>query len=104
MAWEDKTGNYILAESTLFTVKYHKNVWFFACLFFFKNNSIINPDIFVSRERLQGVNKYKFLGLHIDSHLSFRPYKVCNTIKFMLSKFRLIRDSMLTVKVYIFSQ
>jgi len=55
-------------------------------------NFSVEPDIFVSGEKLQIVSEYKYLGVLIDSKLSF----VCNRIKYSLSNFRHIRHQMST--------
>lgn len=76
-------------------------------MFFSKNNTNIEPEIFVSGERLQVVTEYKYLGLYIDSNLNFKTHikKVSNRIKFSLANFRFIRDFMSTeaAKLYFFS-
>ena len=69
------------------------------CMFFTKtNSSSVEPDVFVSGERLQVVSEYKYLVVLIDSKLSFKAQvkKVCNRVKFNLSNFRFIRDYMST--------
>ncbi len=78
------------------------------CMFFTKKNSpSVEPDIFVSGERLQVVSEYKYLGVLVDSKLSFKAQvkKVCNRVKFNLSNFRFIRDYMSTeaAKMYMHS-
>ncbi len=47
-------------------------------------------------ERLQVVSEYKYLGVLIDSKLSFKAQvkKVCNRVRFSLSNLRFIRDYM----------
>lgn len=43
------------------------------CMFFTKKNSpSVEPDISVSGERLQVVSEYKYLGVLVDSKLSFK--------------------------------
>lgn len=67
------------------------------CIFFTKTkSSCVEPDIFVSGERLQVVSQYKYLGVMIDSTLNFKAQvkKVCNRVKFSLSNFRFTRDYM----------
>ncbi len=57
------------------------------CMFFSKSNSIIKePDVYVSGERLQVVPQYKYLGILIDSKLTFKAQvkKVCKQVKFNL--------------------
>lgn len=44
-------------------------------MFFSKTNlASFNPDIIVAGEKLQIVNQYKYLGLVIDSYLSFKAH------------------------------
>uniref|UniRef100_A0A8C8E3R6 Reverse transcriptase domain-containing protein n=1 Tax=Oryzias sinensis TaxID=183150 RepID=A0A8C8E3R6_9TELE len=78
-------------------------------MFFTKsdNNLTAEPDVFVSGERLQIVSEYKYLGVLLDSKLSFKSHikRVCNRIKFNLSNFRHIRHQMSTqsAKMYMHS-
>jgi len=75
-------------------------------MFFTKShkNLSVEPDIFVSGEKLQIVSEYKYL---IDSKLSFSSHvkMVCNRIKYSLSNFRHIRHQMSTqaAKMYMHS-
>ncbi len=51
------------------------------CMFITKTKNLsVVPDVFVSGERLQVVSEYKYLGVLIDSKLSFKAQvkKVCN--------------------------
>lgn len=78
------------------------------CMFFSKTNSAcVEPDVFVLGERLQVASEYRYLGILIDSTLSFKPQvkRVCNRVKFNLSNFRFIRDHMSTeaAKMYMYS-
>jgi len=69
------------------------------CMFFTKRNSdSVEPDVFVSAERLTVVSEYKYLGVLFDSNLSFKSQvkKVCNRVKFNLSNFRFSRNYMST--------
>uniref|UniRef100_A0A3B1IW78 Reverse transcriptase domain-containing protein n=1 Tax=Astyanax mexicanus TaxID=7994 RepID=A0A3B1IW78_ASTMX len=68
-------------------------------MYFTKTNRVSSdPDIHVNGERLQIVNQYKYLGLIIDSELSFKAHigKLCKTVKFNLANFRAIRNNMST--------
>ena len=68
-------------------------------MFFTKTkSSCVEPDVFVSGERLQVVSQYKYLGVLIDSRLNFKAQvkKVCNKVKFSLSNLRFTRDCMST--------
>ncbi len=78
------------------------------CMFFSKSNSIIKePDIYVSGVRLQVVPQYTYLGILIDSKLTFKAQvkKVCKQVKFNLYNFKFIRDcmSLEAAKMYMFS-
>ncbi len=55
-----------------------------------------DPDITLLGEKIQIVNKHKYLGILIDQQLSFKSHvkTVCRKIKFSLSNFRFIRNSM----------
>lgn len=59
------------------------------------NNFSVKPGVFLSGERLQIVLEYKYLGVLIDSKLSFKSHikRACNQIKFNLSNFRLHSSS-----------
>lgn len=67
-------------------------------MFFTKSTAplTVEPDVLVSGERLQIVSEYKYLGVLIDSHLSFKSHitKICKNIKYNLSNFRHIRSHM----------
>ncbi len=63
------------------------------CMFIAKTKDLsVVPDVFVSGERLQVVSEYKYLGVLIDSKLSFKAQ--VNRVRFSLSNFRFIRDYM----------
>lgn len=78
-------------------------------MFFTKSltNLSDEPDVFVSGERLQVVTEYKYLGVILDSKLSFKSHikMVSNRIKFTLSNFRHIRHQMSAqaARMYMFS-
>ncbi|KAK0155601.1 hypothetical protein N1851_002079 [Merluccius polli] len=46
----------------------------------------IPPDVYISGEKLQVVTEYKYLGIIIDSGLSFKSQvkRVCDRVKFSL--------------------
>ncbi len=78
------------------------------CMFFSKSNSIIKePDVYVSGVKLQVVPQYKYLGILIDSKLTFKAQvkKVCKQVKFNLYNFKFIRDymSLEAAKMYMYS-
>lgn len=78
-------------------------------MFFTKSHSSLSdePDVFVSGERLQVVTEFKYLGVILDSKLSFNSHAkmVSNRIKFALSNFRHIRQQMSVqaAKMYMYS-
>ena len=75
------------------------------CMFFSKKQcSTPDPAIMLSGVKLQVVSEFKYLGLLIDSQLSFKSHvkKEGHRVKFNLSNFRFIRNSMTTdaAKIY----
>lgn len=65
------------------------------CMFLSKSSRIdTEQDITISGHRLKVVSEYKYLGLHLDSHLAFKTHikRVCNKVKFSLANFRYIRN------------
>ena len=77
-------------------------------MFFTKINSVnIDADVYFRGERVGIVKKYKYLGIIIDSTLSFKDHvkKVCNNLRFTLSNFRHLRNHMSTqaARMYLFS-
>jgi len=78
------------------------------CMFFSKGSHIdAEQDISISGHRLKVVSEYKYLGLHLDSNLTFKTHikRVCNKVKFSLVNFRYIRTLLSTeaAKVYFHS-
>lgn len=65
---------------------------------FFTRSNIKNStaDIYMAGEKLQVVSEYKYLGITIDSNLTFKTQvnKVCNKVKFNISNFRFIRSQL----------
>ncbi|XP_061607052.1 small fragment nuclease isoform X1 [Phyllopteryx taeniolatus] len=77
-------------------------------MYFTKTNRVSpDPDILVNGEKMQIVSQYKYLGLIIDSQLSFKAHidKLCKNIKLNLANFRAIRNEMSTeaAKIYLHS-
>ena len=70
-------------------------------------SSTDNPHITVSGEKLQAVSEFKYLGVWMDSNLSFKTHteKIGNRVKFNLANFRFIRNYMSTeaAKMYVHS-
>ncbi len=67
--------------------------------FFSKTKSLCSePYVVVAGERLQVVSDFKYLGVFIDSNLTFKAHikKVCNCIKFNLADFRNVCSCMST--------
>ncbi len=68
-------------------------------MFFSKSKSCCaKPDVVIDGDRQQVVSDFKYLGIYIDSNLTFRSHikKVCNKIKFNLANFRYARSCMST--------
>ena len=65
------------------------------------------PDIFVKGERLKVVEDFKYLGVIVDSHLSFKKHikKVNGRVKMNLVHFKIIRNQLTTeaAKLYFHS-
>lgn len=62
------------------------------------NKESNNPDIYVSGQSLQIVTQYKYLGLKIDSQLTFKAHieSISKKVKMNLATFRVIRNDMST--------
>ena len=71
----------------------HLNTSKTVCMFFSRNSTLPDPDIVVNGNSIQVVSEFKYLGIILDSHLTFKKQvkKVTNTIKFNLANFRHIR-------------
>jgi len=75
------------------------------CMFFTKTacNSP-EPDVYVSGERLQIVPEYKYLGIYLDSNLSFKKQvnNVSKVVRFHLFNFKYMRNNLTidTAKLY----
>lgn len=68
-------------------------------MYFSKTNKVShNPDIYVAGQKLEIVTQYKYLGLVIDSQLSFKAHikNVCKRVRMNLVTFRSIRQDMST--------
>lgn len=67
---------------------------------FFTNRFILKtyPEILVNGQLIKHVDKFKYLGVILDSTLSFKGHvkKLCNKLKFNLVNFRYIRNSLTT--------
>lgn len=65
---------------------------------FFHNRFKLNiiPDIYVDGTKLKNVEEFKYLGVILDSTLSFKKHikKLGNTVKYSISNFRHIRNSL----------
>uniref|UniRef100_A0A3B3BZN4 Reverse transcriptase domain-containing protein n=1 Tax=Oryzias melastigma TaxID=30732 RepID=A0A3B3BZN4_ORYME len=60
------------------------------------NRASPDPDIEINGEKIEIVSHFKYLGLTIDSQLSFKTHieKLCKKIKFNLLNYRSIRNEM----------
>uniref|UniRef100_A0A8C6V2B9 Reverse transcriptase domain-containing protein n=1 Tax=Neogobius melanostomus TaxID=47308 RepID=A0A8C6V2B9_9GOBI len=61
-----------------------------------KPNKKTYPLITVKGEKIENVNEFRYLGIFLDSRLSFKKHikKVCHTIKYNLFTFKSIRNSL----------
>lgn len=77
----------------------HLNISKTVCMFFSKSaNKEPEPAVLVAGRKLQIVNEYKYLGIVVDSQLTFKTQvkKVVHRIKFNLNNFRYIRNNLTT--------
>ena len=53
-----------------------------ACMYFYDRKNGNQPDIIVNGERIQTVSHFNYLGITVDSQLSFKKHvkQVCNTV------------------------
>ncbi len=68
-------------------------------MFFTKRSTdSLTPDVYVAGEKLTVVSDFKYLGITIDSNLTFKKQikSITNVIKFNLSNFRHIRNCLTT--------
>ncbi|XP_046707928.1 uncharacterized protein LOC124387560 [Silurus meridionalis] len=77
-------------------------------MFFSKSNIANNQaDIYVTGEKIKSVSEFKYLGIIIDSKLTFKSQikKVCNRVKFNIANFRFIRSnlSLQAAKMFMYS-
>ena len=71
----------------------HLNTNKTVCMFFSRKSTESDPDIVINGNSIQVVSEFKYLGIILDSNLTFKKHakKVENTIKFNLANFRHIR-------------
>ncbi len=62
-------------------------------MYFSQKPTVIPHDVFVKGEKLKVVSDFKYLGVILDSQLTFQKHtkKVAKIIKFNLANFRHIR-------------
>ena len=67
-------------------------------MFFTKRQCDIVPNITIAGQNISIVPQFKYLGIIIDSTLSFKAHikKVCHRVKFSLANFRYIRNTLST--------
>ncbi len=81
----------------LINSRLHLTVRKTVCMFFTKRPDYdVKADVFVQKQKLEVVHEFKYLGLLLDSQLSFKKHvkKVVNIAKFNLANFRFIRNSL----------
>jgi hypothetical protein len=69
------------------------------CMFFSKKStSPQQADVFIEGEKMMVVSEFKYLGIILDSNLTFKKHvkKVANTIRYNLANFRHIRPYLTT--------
>lgn len=72
----------------------HLNISKTVCMYFSQKPTVIpHPDVFVKGEKLKVVSDFKYLGIILDSQLTFQKHakKVAKIIQFNLANFRHIR-------------
>lgn len=90
-----------MAQKIMSLVKYKKTV----CMYFSKKRKdLTHSGVFLGGQELELVNEFKYLGVTLDSTLTFKSHikKIQRTIKFNLSNFKLIRPSLTTVSARVF--
>ncbi len=83
----------------------HLNINKTECMFFSKRSSIVQQaDVFIEGEKLMVVSDFKYLGIILDSNLTFKKHvkKVANTIRYNLANFRHIRPYLTTEAAKLF--
>lgn len=73
--------------------------------FSISKNDVHHPDVFVKGEKLQIVSDIKYLGINIDSHLTFTKQvkKVVNTAKLYLRNGKCINNQLSTYAAMLYS-
>ncbi|KAK0142318.1 putative RNA-directed DNA polymerase from transposon X-element [Merluccius polli] len=76
----------------------HLNTNKTVCMFFSRNSTDPDTDILIKGNSIQVVSQFKYLGITLDSNLTFQKHvkNVANKIKFNLSNFRHIRPYLTT--------
>ena len=77
--------------------KLYLNISKTVCMYFSNRaNTESDPNIFVQVKTIEVVQEFKYLGITLDSQLSFKQQikKIVNRIKFNLSNFRFIRNNL----------
>ncbi len=83
----------------------HLNINKTVCMFFSKRSSIgQQADVFIEGEKLMVVSDFKYLGIILDSNLTFKKHvkKVANTVRYNLVNFRHIRPYLTTEAAKLF--
>ena len=67
-----------------------------ASMYFYNRKNGNQPYIIVNGERIQTVSHFKYIGIMVESQLSFKKYgqQVCNRVTFNLRNFRHIRNQL----------
>lgn len=75
-------------------------------MYFTKQTTVTyDPEVIVNQEKVRVVSDFKYLGIILDSQLSFKKHtkKVANVVKFNLANFKHIRSylSMKAAKLFL---
>ncbi len=87
----DKISNWL--KSSCLTLNIEKTVG----MYFVKSNKVKDmSNIYVNGQKINIVTEIKYLGVHLDQTLSFKKHikRMCNCIKYNISTFRHIRNSL----------
>lgn len=84
----------------------HLNISKTVCMYFTKQTTVTyDPEVIVNQEKVRVVSDFKYLGIILDSQLSFKKHtkKVANIVKFNLANFKHIRSylSMKAAKLFL---
>uniref|UniRef100_A0A3P8TK54 Reverse transcriptase domain-containing protein n=1 Tax=Amphiprion percula TaxID=161767 RepID=A0A3P8TK54_AMPPE len=94
-----KVSNWL--KNSCLTLNVEKTV----SMFFTKSFKLQNcPKVMIEGQPIQNVEQYKYLGVSLDPNLNFKKHikRLTNTLKFNLSTYRYIRNSLTTEASYVY--